>query len=402
MLILSDSPNTINMKKTVLLLLYLLLTTDLLSSDIKSLQSKIDSLIKVVELQFVPDRKQEIYDISTNTSNDSLWVSGTISNLEAYNNLKNNLENLNISDQIRLLPAKFLGDTLYGVINVSVADIRTQNRFSSGMATQALLGDPVKIFDFDEWYRIQMHDTYFGWAHTKQIAPMTLKEYNKWLNAPKIIYTQPYGFVYESADLSSPTISDIIAGNTLILDSIENNFFKVQFPDKREGYVLCENAQEYTSWIKEIEVSGNQFINMAKKMMGIPYVWGGTSSKGYDCSGLISHVLRMHGLNILRDASQQAMQGENIDISTGYNNLKTGDLVFFGKENNIRHVGFYIGDLKFIHASGYVKISSFDPKDSAYDELNTKEFIKATRILDSDNRPLIPQIADNSFYNTQK
>jgi cell wall-associated NlpC family hydrolase len=99
-----------------------------------------------------------------------------------------------------------------------------------------------------------------------------------------------------------------------------------------------------------------------------------------DCSGFTKTVLLMNGIVLLRDASQQAKTGTEIDISAGYDNLKKGDLMFFGKNGRIRHVAIYLGNEEFIHASGYVRISSLDPAKPNYDEHNTKEFVKASRI----------------------
>ena len=108
--------------------------------------------------------------------------------------------------------------------------------------------------------------------------------------------------------------------------------------------------------------------------MGIPYMWGGMSAKAIDCSGFVKMVMFLNGIILPRDASQMAYVGETVDISNGFDNLKPGDLLFFGRKatekqkERVIHVAIYIGNKKFIHSQGYVHISSFNPDDKDFDQ----------------------------------
>ena len=245
------------------------------------------------------------------------------------------------AQEIRPMPA----DSAYGVVHISVCNMRDEGKFTSGMSTQALLGMPVKVLQYTGWYEIQTPDDYTGWVHRMVVTPMSKEQYDEWNRAEKIVVTSHYGFT----DVES-------------------------------------------------------IIQTAYTMIGIPYLWAGTSSKGVDCSGLVRTVLFMHDIIIPRDASQQAYVGERIEIAPDFSNVQRGDLVFFGRKatadrkEGISHVGIYLGNKRFIHALGDVHISSFDPEDEYYDEFNTGRLLFATRFLPYINKEKGMNTTDHNPY----
>ena len=93
-------------------------------------------------------------------------------------------------------------------------------------------------------------------------------------------------------------------------------------------------------------------------MMGIPYLWGGNSSKGNDCSGFTQNIFEASGIQLPRDARQQALYGKEIIPDNIWSNIQPGDLLFFGKEDRVKHVGMSLGQYDFIHQGGMVTINS--------------------------------------------
>ena len=123
----------------------------------------------------------------------------------------------------------------------------------------------------------------------------------------------------------------------------------------------------------------------AKSLLGVPYLWGGTSTKMLDCSGFTKTVYFLNGVDLLRNASHQWRQGTPVEPGKKLENLRKGDLLFFGRRNDgkpkVTHVGIYLENGLFIHSSGLVHISSLDPDSELRDEARIRGLLGARRIL---------------------
>lgn len=298
-------------------------------------------------------------------------------------------------------------DSAYAVINVSVCNMRAEGKFTSGMTTQALLGMPVKVLQFTGWYEIQTPDEYTGWVHRMVITPMPKEAYDDWNRAEKIVVTAHYGFAYEKPDMRAQTVSDVVAGNRLKWEGSKGRFYKVSYPDGRLAYLPKSISKPEKEWRSKLKQDAQSILRTAYTMMGVPYLWAGTSSKGVDCSGLVRTVLFMHDIIIPRDASQQAHVGLHIDIAADFGNVQPGDLVFFGRsatehqKESVSHVGIYIGERKFIHALGDVHIGSFNPADEEYDAFNAGRLLYAVRFLPYIGKEKgLNTTLTNPYYNT--
>lgn len=367
------------------------------------------SLLSVKDL-FVPDRRTAVFDIETIINGKQVLLKGVTTSAAGKREATARLQNAGwqVIDSIRLIPDTTTGQPLYGIVNHSVVPMNTNPRFSAEMTTQALLGMPVRILENDSWLRVQMPDDYIAWTVSGYIRPVSREEYNNWITAPKVIYLSHYGNSYSKPDILSEPVSDLVSGCMIRMDGEVGNFYKVGYPDGRIGFILKKEAKPVDEWLKEIDLSAESLIRTAHSLNGVPYLWGGTSAKGVDCSGFIKTITFLHGLILQRDASQQAYTGIPVDVSNGYDNLKPGDLLFFGEKaskgekEHIIHVGLYIGNLTFIHSINNVHTGSFDPASPLYDEYNTKRFVRATRILGAIGSKGISTVQSNPFYQPQK
>lgn len=365
-------------------------------------QNSLEHLIQTVGNKYAPDKRVEVFSIKVVTSDKGVLLKGETSSRLAHKELLAKAKKIKplIKDSIRILPDEVIGTNNRGVIYNSVADLRSKPSYRSEMVTQVLLGMPVKILDKSgSWLRIQTPEGYIGWM-SGSVQRMTHEELKDYLAKPQIVITSQYAISYSEANAKSQSVSDIVVGNILNLDGEESGFYKVSYPDGRKAFVDKQDAKEFKEWLKEIELSGESIVKTAKQFMGVPYVWGGTSSKGLDCSGFTKIVYWLHGLVIARDASQQIKYGVEIDNNATFENAKLGDLVFFGAKptddnpkEKVVHVGIYIGNKQFIHASDYIHINSFDPESNLYDEYNANRYLRTMRYIGSEGTLGITRIA---------
>ncbi len=387
-----------------------LLTFFLAFIHVNAQEDKMNPVTKIIEEiknQYTPDKRVAIFEITAIDSANVFTLTGETNIPEVKEKLLNNLEtrDLNFNDEIRLLPEPDLGDKIYGVVNLSVANIRSTPAHSAELATQTLLGTPVKIYKkAPGFYLIQTPDNYIAWVDEDGVTPMNKPQLDEWLNSGKVIYIKEYGFSFSKPTEMSLRVSDLTAGNILINLGEENNFYKVKYPDGRIAFVEKNNCENFITWLSKKNPTEADIVLTAESFMGIPYLWGGTSAKGMDCSGFTKTVYFLNGIVLDRDASQQVNTGILVDTKTGFQNLRAGDLLFFGfhatdsTKERVTHVGIYIGDLKFIHASGRVKINSLDKNAEDFSEFRLNHFIRAKRILNSIDENGVSSMKRNKFY----
>ena len=381
------------MKKLALLfILFLSIILPTVASEVgdRSIPVEIAQLTDSLKQQFAPDKRVALLDVDYSFAGKNVMLRGVTTSTKAKVVLLKELARKGyiVMDCLQVLPDEggMEGKT-YGIINVSVANLRVAPDFSSEMMTQGLMGMPVRVLQRDGWVRIQTPDDYIAWVHRVGVYPVTKEEMTAWNDAEKIVVTAHYGFVYSEPSQNSQTISDVVAGNRLKWDGTKGAFYKVVYPDGREGYISKSIAMPEKKWRSGLKQDAASIIRTAYTMMGIPYLWAGTSSKGVDCSGFMRTILFMHDIIIPRDASQQAYVGKHIDSAPDFSNLQPGDLIFFGRKatserkERVEHVGMYIGDKRFIHSQGDVHISSFNPADELFDEYNLGRLLFATRVL---------------------
>lgn len=375
-----------------------------------------ENKISSVKQQYAPDRRTAVFKITATADQGTIKLTGETTNPDAKEKLLTELKasQLNYTDNIELLPSAKLSNKIYGVANLSVCNNRFEPRQSAEMATQMTLGTPVDVLmKKDGWLLIRTPDGYISWTEAMGVGLMDEAEFKQWQSADKILYTGYFGHSYQQPKKESNIVADLAKGAIVKLEGEEKGFYKVTYPDNRIAYIEKKEAVTLKSWLQSRNPSAENIITTAKTLLGTPYLWGGTSIKGVDCSGFIKTSFFLNGIILPRDASQQVFAGDKVDI---YNNgsvdiekcianLQKGDLLFFSNKPDgnlnapITHVGMYIGNGEFIHSSGMVRINSLKRDAANYADWQTKTLVAVRRVLSQIGTKEITKIQENPYYN---
>ena len=318
------------------------------------------------------------------------------------------------------------GKDSLAVVDLSVAHLREAPDYTAEMGTEVLMGAAVKVLERrDYWRKVLCDDGYTAWVNALALKEMDIEEMKAYEASPKLVCISEYATVHSAPKKSSPMVSDLVRGDVLLvgmaarrgsgyvstvsgrsgwgdvpldgtdvrrgsgqgMDASEKTgrekksscrgFRYVSTVSGRSGWVQKSALMKLEDWKASQRCTGDAVADEALRHLGIPYLWGGASPKGFDCSGLSSFCFRMNGRILPRNASAQARLGTAVD-TTGIragncSALKRGDLIFFGNPatSKVSHVGIYIGEGRMVHASQLVRINSLiDSRPDCYENMH--------------------------------
>lgn len=233
-----------------------------------------------------------------------------------------------------------------GICVLSVVPVRFEPSDKSEMTSQLLFGEMFEITETSgSWVRIRcFNDGYEGWLDVKQFKRLSEPEVEMLQTMKTFIASDIIQLIY---NVTTKTHFPLIMGSSL---------------PGLAGTNLSIAGEDYEFESECIDPmigsDGNRIVATAKQYINAPYLWGGRTPFGIDCSGFTQLVMKINGVSIFRDAAQQAQQGHPIDFIS---EAKAGDLAFFeNADGNIVHTGILLNDYMIIHASGFVRIDSID------------------------------------------
>ncbi len=366
----------------------------------KDLPPVLTTAVEGVRQKYCPDQRLCVFDVHVQIRGANLKLTGELSDTAAQRELlqavKTAMPDFKVEDETRILPDETLPEgERFGLVRVSVANLRSRPAHAAELALQLLLGSSVAILKKEgNWYYVQTEEQYLAWIPRGALSVGDHNMVAAWRAAELIAIKAMNGTVRVEGRADAAPLTAVVLGNVLRRvpeTAVPNPNAKVKWlavalPDGRQGYIESEMVTTVQELLPQTPLSGAAVVAQAQRMLGIPYLWGGTSVSGFDCSGFTQTVFRLNGIRLLRDASQQARQGELLEVGEDFAELMPGDLLFFGEEEDrITHVAISLGGAHFIHASDFVRINSLDENDPDYVEYRRKTFQFAKRFFHATN-----------------
>ncbi|MFA5419052.1 MAG: C40 family peptidase [Bacteroidales bacterium] len=235
---------------------------------------------------------------------------------------------------------------VFGICNQSFAPLRKQPGDNYEMINQLIYGDLLHIkAKVNSWLLIEtVHDTYEGWVDIKQVKQLTKDQYQQLTDSPKARVSS----IAATALVNYATVPLHLSLGSTLYQLHNNTFNNMEGAATFSGELLTLNSKP----------DGHKIALDANRYLNAPYLWGGRSVWGIDCSGLVQMSYLLNGISLPRDAADQAQKGEIVHF---IHEIKAGDLAFFdNEEGKIVHVGLILPNKSIIHASGNVHIDSID------------------------------------------
>ena len=240
--------------------------------------------------------------------------------------------------------------------------MRLSTTDTSEMVNQIVFGEHFEVLERDKkWSKIRLHfDGYEGYIDNKQYEEISSETYKELSNRAKTYSGELIDLITDNHN----NLTTIPLGANLPF--YEKNSFKIN-----------NTLFSYKGKVNGEKLTKNAIIEVAYLFLNVPYLWGGKTPFGIDCSGFTQTVYKLCGFNLLRDAKEQATQGEVLSF---IEESEAGDLAFFdNEEGNITHVGIIMNDYNIIHAHGKVRIDKLD--HSGIYNIDTQQHSHKLRVI---------------------
>ncbi len=369
------------------IVLFSFIVIRILFADTTDVINRVNSISESLKKQYCPDKRTSVWLIEPQCEEGQYILRGETDNkpaqMELYRQIESTLPVIRFKNDVKVLPDDIMDGIIFAVPKNSIAILRRRPSVTEEMVTQTLRGLPLDILKEEHgFYLVRTDDGYLGWVSDDRVieGDITFKE--EWESSPKVVFVDLEGIVYSKPTKKAMPVSDVVMGNRFKIIEKRRKWTKVAYADGRMGYIRSKSLQDFEDYLQNPLIPEN-VIKTACSLIGRPYTWGAASPKEMDCSGFTQIVFRQNGYVLQRDASMQVFEGVAVDTADFPNNLKPADLIFFSPyPDRITHVGLYIGDYQFIHCSGRVRIDSFNPEDSNYNNYRRHSIRAVRRIIE--------------------
>lgn len=343
----------------------------------------------------VPDARLGVWDIIVDrTSKGVVRLSGATTSAKGLRELEARAAD-HAEVDVQLLPERGLAGATCVVAHRSLAYLRRDPSHASEMVSQMIMGEEALVLRRSgDWLQVQTGDGYVAWVHHGACLTSDPGEYRDRLaaNRPRdgswIVVSR--GTVARQAPRpEAPIVADLVQG--AIVDArVSDSALELTLPDCTRGWVDAGAAVRCARLSDVFPHDGSAIVAHAATFMGLPYLWGGTSEKGFDCSGLVQRVYALHGTRLPRDADQQSVIGAEVDPGAGWSAIHDGDLAFFVESpgERVTHVGILTTGGQMVHASttrngvAWDTLNPADPMQSEFGNRLASRLVGVRRVLE--------------------
>lgn len=322
----------------------------MVTASVRHAAEQVAALVEAVRAEYAPDPRTAVFEVTVEVRGDAVALVGATSEHDAAVALSGRVADLAgwsaVQDEVQRLPEASPDEMVHAVVTSAVAPMLAEARVATTQVSQAVLGGRAAVLRTrGRWLQCRTSDGYIGWIHAGYVALVDESAARTWETGTE---GEPWiSLGAEVLDRDGDVMMRLPWGARVIRQGAD----VVRLPDGRSGRPTGELVPAALRPVA-FPPDGAAAAETARRWLGAPYLWGGVTMGGVDCSGFVQATWKLHGRMIPRDSDQQSRFGEPVDPGDEFENLQPGDLCFFAEEpGRVTHVVMSTGGPNIIHAS---------------------------------------------------
>jgi len=312
---------------------------------------ELEALVERVRREYAPEPRTAIFEVRVDLREDGFAFTGVTTEAGAADELLRRALALvapdAVADEVVRLPDPILGQAVWAVVRACVAPVHLAPDVRATQTSQYVLGSRLQLLlHTGRWYRVRGEDGYIGWVNRGYLAPGDEAWAHAWESAAGGQAAVSLGA--ELVDEGGAVVARLPWGARVASDGNGRCFL----PDGRAAALATGELVPVLELRSRFPSAGEAIVASARRWLGAPYLWGGVTMGGVDCSGFVQAVNRLHGVPLPRDAELQVAVGARVQPGDDFRHLRPGDLLFFTEvPGRITHVGLSTGGAGLIHSA---------------------------------------------------